>query len=628
MRLPRTPLTVPKAPAILASFAASSENNSMGLRLRVAPALSLCLLVLCSAANLCAHPPHIVILPGEYLNFVVPPGARPSFRMVTLVNGTHGHMPWTASASTASGGSWLTVVPGFGDLPGESFYESATLTISAVAGSLAPGVYYGTIAISAPGIAGDPLSLPADNTPLIIEVGLTVTTTGQAAPGIGLSQKSLAFTGGAGTGRSYSSTIQVSNAGGGALNWSLSTDAASNGWLTAKQIDGKSFSVTATVGSLATGTYAGTVTVTAPGAANSPKAIPVTFTIRDPLPPNLQLGASSLKFEIIKGEPDPAPQQFTIDNAGDFNLAWHADASTFTGGGWLAIAPSSGSNSGILTVKPAAALLSPGAYTGRITISAPGAVDAPGQVQVTFIVDPPRPVFSTQSVVNGATFLGGAIAPGEILSIFGINLGPTPALVATLDPITSKLPTTLGPTTITFNGVPAPLFYASASQVNLQVPFEVASQGSAQIVANVAGLDPAALTVPVTAASLGIFTTNGTRAAALNQDFTLNTPDNRAVIGSVIHLYVTGQGLLSTPVATGSPAPLTPPFPAPLQQPVGVTMNGIQANVLFAGLAPGFVGLTQIDAEIPRALTPSDNVSVTVGIGFNQTPAPALIAVR
>ncbi|HYL95150.1 MAG TPA: hypothetical protein VET69_05020, partial [Terriglobales bacterium] len=393
------------------------------------------------AAGIWAHPPHIVILPSEYVNFVVAPGGNPSFQTLTLVNGTHGHMPWTATAATASGGSWLTVAPAFGDLPGSSFFESATLTLSAVSSSLAPGVYYGTVTISAPGVAGDTLSLPADNTPQVIEVALTITTTGQAAPGIGLTQKSLAFTGGAGTGRSYTAAIQVSNAGGGALNWSLSTDAASNAWLSVRQVDAKSFSVTASVGNLATGVYSGTITVTAPGAANSPRMIPVAFTIRDPLPANLQLGTTSLKFEIIKGEPDPAPQQVTIDNAGDFNLSWQADAATFNGGDWLAVSPSSGSNAGAVTVMPSAASVQPGTYSGQISIGAPGAVNAPGKVQVNFIVDPPRPVFSNQSVVNAATFLAGAVAPGEIVSIFGANLGPTPGLAGALDPVTNKLRT-------------------------------------------------------------------------------------------------------------------------------------------------------------------------------------------
>ena len=611
-----------------AFFAASSENNQMRSRLRAAPAIQFCLLFVLFAAAIWAHPPHIVILPSEYVNFVVAPGANPSFQVLTLVNGTHGNMPWTANAETASGGSWLTVAPGRGDLPGESFFESAPLTVSAVPGSLAPGVYYGRVTVSANGAAGDPPALPADNTPQVIEVALTVTTTGQAAPGIGLSQQNLVFTGGAGTSRNFTTAIQVSNLGGGSLNWSLSADAASKGWLSVAQVDAKSFSVTAAVNSLPTGTYSGTITVTASGAANSPKAIPVLFTIRDPLPANLQLGATSLKFEIIKGEPDPAPQQVTIDNAGDFNLSWQADASTFNGGDWLAVAPSSGSNAGVVTVTPSAASLQPGTYTGQISVSAPGAVNAPGKVQVNFVVDPPRPVFSTQSIVNAATFLAGAVAPGEIISIFGANLGPAAGLVGALDPVTNKLRTTLGPTTITFDGVPAPLYYASAGQVNLQVPFEVASRSSTQIVANIAGLNPVSITVPVQAVSIGIFTVNGKRAAALNQDFTVNTPDNPAAIGSAVHLYITGQGVLDTAVATGSPAPLAPPFPAPRLQPVGVTMNGIQAKVLFAGLAPDFVGLTQIDVEVPKALIPSDSVSVSVGIGFNQSPMPALIAVR
>jgi uncharacterized protein (TIGR03437 family) len=179
-----------------------------------------------------------------------------------------------------------------------------------------------------------------------------------------------------------------------------------------------------------------------------------------------------------------------------------------------------------------------------------------------------------------------------------------------------------------FNGVAAPLFYVSGGQVNLQVPFEVVNQNSAVLTVTSAGLSPASVTVPVADTALGIFTVDNTRAAALNEDYSLNTPSNPATIGSVIQLYVTGQGAVNPKLATGLAAPSSPPFPAPTLQPVGVTMNGIQAKVDFAGLAPNFIGLLQINAVIPKALIPSNDISVSVGIGLNQAPASVLIAVR
>jgi len=595
------------------------------------------------AVNLYAHAPHI-LLSSSYMNFIAAPGTNAAPQTVLLTNSTHGRMPWTAAAATVNGGNWLNLatVGGApssqisGELPGIApgcGWESASFTVSVVSASLPAGVYYGTITVAAPGSPPDPnlpLAPPADNTPQIIEVALTITTTGQAAPGISVLPKSLDFSGGSGTGRSYSVNVVVSNAGGGVLTWSATTDTASGGnWLSAAQLSGSVLAVTASVGSLTNGIYTGRVIITADGAANSPKIVPVTFTIKDPLPPNIQLSSSSLQFSMIMGAGSPQPQKLTISNAGDVSLNWQADAATFNGGSWLAVSPNSGTDFGTITVTADPASLSPGTYAARITITAPGAVNSPAQVQVTFVINPPQPVLPSNGIVNAATFLPGPLAPGEIASLFGANLGPRDPVIFSLDPATNKLPTTLGGTTITFNGVKAPLFFVSANQVNFQVPFEIAFQNSAQMVVNVAGLSPAATIVPIADAALGIFTVAGTnRAAALNQDNSLNSPDNPAPVGSVIQLFVTGQGMLDTKIETGSLAPASPPFPAPRLQPVGVTIGGIQANVLFAGLAPGFAGLTQINAEIPRAVIPSSNVAVSVGMGFFQSPVPALIAIK
>src|SRR5262249_47545770 len=159
----------------------------------------------------------------------------------------------------------------------------------------------------------------------------------------------------------------------------------------------------------------------------------------------------------------------------------------------------------------------------------------------------------------------------------------------------------------------------------LQVPFEVAGKASARMAVKVEGLDVVEINVLLGETAPGIFTTDGTRAAALNQDFTLNTPENPAAVGSVIQLFLTGQGLLDTTVETGALAPSSPPFPRPLL-PVSVNIGGFDAKVLFAGLAPGFVGLTQINVEIPRGAGAASRV--VVSFGPNQSGNSVLIAVR
>jgi uncharacterized protein (TIGR03437 family) len=281
----------------------------------------------------------------------------------------------------------------------------------------------------------------------------------------------------------------------------------------------------------------------------------------------------------------------------------------------------------MVTVSADATGLQPGTYAGRLTVAADTAGNSPVPVPVTLTVQRPTPFFTRLGVVNAATFQPTPVAPGQIVSIFGLRLGPREGVAFTLEPGQTRLPETLAGVQVTWDGVPAPLFFVSEQQINLQVPFEVAHKTTARLRVSVEGMDPAELPVEVAEAAPGIFTLDGSRAAALNQDFTLNGPDNPAPAGSVLQLFLTGQGLLNTRVRTGELAPLTPPFPEP-DLPVAVRIGELDARVLFVGLAPGFVGLTQLNVEVPRGLLPSDNARVAVGFGFYQTVKTALVAVR
>ncbi len=84
------------------------------------------------------------------------------------------------------------------------------------------------------------------------------------------------------------------------------------------------------------------------------------------------------------------------------------------------------------------------------------------------------PLPTINSVVNAASFLKGAVSPGEIVTLFGTAMGPATAAYATIDPSTGKLATTIGGVQVLFNGIPAPMIYASATQVSAIVPYEMA----------------------------------------------------------------------------------------------------------------------------------------------------------
>lgn len=206
---------------------------------------------------------------------------------------------------------------------------------------------------------------------------------------------------------------------------------------------------------------------------------------------------------------------------------------------------------------------------------------------------------------NTTFFPDGAVAPGEIVSIFGTGLAGA---------------------SVTFNGFRAPVLYVSANQINAIVPYELFAQ-TAQV--NIGAYGP--MTLPVKAAVPGIFTANQVgngQAAVVNQDGTLNSITNPAARGSVISVYLTGVGQLSPPQADGVLSPLTLPLPAPVL-PVTVSIRGVNADIQYAGAAPGYVsGLIQINAVIPTTINFGNLVPLQVTIAGNNSQPDITIAVK
>jgi uncharacterized protein (TIGR03437 family) len=178
------------------------------------------------------------------------------------------------------------------------------------------------------------------------------------------------------------------------------------------------------------------------------------------------------------------------------------------------------------------------------------------------------------------------------------------------------LPTTLGGVEVLVGGTPAPLLYTSQSQINFQVPYEapvastpiefqVVNPSTGQIIAsNFYRIDPYAP---------GLFTADGSGSnllAALNQDNSVNSQTHPAKAGSIIQMFGTGVGVVAGAPKDGEPAPsaLLPTNDTPQ-----VYINGTAVPVSYSGLAPGFIGLWQINAQIPaNAPTPTNPVPVAV----------------
>jgi uncharacterized protein (TIGR03437 family) len=228
-----------------------------------------------------------------------------------------------------------------------------------------------------------------------------------------------------------------------------------------------------------------------------------------------------------------------------------------------------------------------------------------------FLVVPPTPTFTSKGVVSSASFLGangdGAVSPGGIYTLFDLpntpNLGPTPFVQNGPYDVYGNLATTLGGVTVSFDGIPAPMFLAFGGQLNFQVPFEVAGKTSTKVVVNYLGSPSAAITVPVLAVQPALFTSciDGKTLCAINlKDLTFNSASNPAAKGDFVEVYGTGVGKTTAyTVLTGTGAPAPPPgFTGNFTFSIGGSPT---APALFGGWTPTAVGLAQWDLQIPAS---------------------------
>jgi uncharacterized protein (TIGR03437 family) len=207
------------------------------------------------------------------------------------------------------------------------------------------------------------------------------------------------------------------------------------------------------------------------------------------------------------------------------------------------------------------------------------AADASGNIYVADagsnavrILSPVSAGFSVSAVTNAASNLAGAVAPGEVITMYGSGLA--------------------GAQTALFNGVPAPLLYVTPGQAGAVLPASL-SGSSVQGV----GAASSPVTVPVTSSTPGVFAADGSgrgQAAALNQDGTRNGPSAPAAGGSLLTLFATGEGLAA---------------PSSFH----VTIGGVNAEMRAASPAPGQAGVLQVTVVVPSGLTGAASVVLFTG---------------
>ena len=565
--------------------------------------------------------------PATALTFSAPSNTSIPSGQTLVVSSTSVNQA-TVATVTSNGGNWLLI--NNASYPnGVLLNVPNTLTISANPAGLATGTYNGQLQFSANGITQN------------VSVTLTV---GGGSGNITVNPTSITVTTPAGqtpTGQ----TISVTNASGAstAVQFTVNTSTTSGGsWLTLSGANGAVLSNGASVNTPATLTaninpsgltagqqYTGSIVLSPNG--GTAVTIPVSFTIQSQTV--VSATPTDLTFNYTLGDAPPATQAVSVTGTGQNPLPFSAIVQTQSGGNWLTVTPTTGNTPATLAVGlDTSALTAAGTFTGTIVVAGTGSATGSTTINVTLKAIAPLPTIT--QIGSAASYVGGAIAPGEIITIFGTGLGPTPAVSSpTVDPSTGLVTTKLGGVQVLINGFACPMIYASNTQISAVVPYEVKRFLSATILVQYLGQTSNGISAAVSPSAPGIFTANASGTgpgAILNANTTQNAPGNPASKGETVAIYMTGEGETAPAGVTGkvtTVATTSPLTPQPLL-PIGVLIDGQPAAVSFYGEAPTLVsGVLQVNVVIP-ANARSGNLPLVINIGSGSSQTGVTVSVR
>jgi astacin len=310
------------------------------------------------------------------------------------------------------------------------------------------------------------------------------------------------------------------------------------------------------------------------------------------------------------------------------------------------------------TIGPGSVIVSPSSTDGyydagaKVQITAVPAVGSSlrywlgdlsgGTLQQTVTMDDQRDVtayFNSPlafSVLNGASFVGNpqfdstgfVVTPGEIVTIFGSNLGPAAVTTAQLD-ANGNFPTIIAGTRVLFDNIPAPMIYTSATQVSAVVPFAVTGKTTTVVRTEYNSLQSGGLTISAADTAPALFTANASgtgQIAALNQDYSINSPSNPAEPNMVVQLYATGGGPWKESIPDGQ---VTGSHLVSPRAPVFARVGKLPAQVLYAGTAPGLInGALQINILLPKELIGGAAIPIQISVGSYTSPPGTTLAVK
>lgn len=349
-----------------------------------------------------------------------------------------------------------------------------------------------------------------------------------------------------------------------------------------------------------------------------------------PLPQSITAGPRTLTFSSEATEAAPEPQTIEITSSGGLLFAATVEGSIADR---VTLSETQGSAPAEVSVSIDTAGLAAGEYAFAILVYSPGTTLPVQRIEGSLNLAPqpfPTPVISENGIVHAATYKGD-LAAGALGVIFGQNLGG-PAEGWTLGYQGQRrdaLPTDAGGVKVLvyeqFDQMiaEAPLLYVSDRQINFQMPFEVAGRSEVRVVVVIGGIRSTPQAVRVLPSAPGIFTYDGDRAIAVNDQGRLVSADSPATRTKTLTVYMTGQGAVAPRWASGRAASANPLIFTPAQ--AYASIGGVEGTITFLGLAPGMVGVLQMNVE-PSYFTPLGEQILRVNIGgFNSNEARVVV---